>query len=94
MLLVKVVQCESEVLVHLTFEALHDTGGAGAAAAVIGEAQARVLGLFEDILVLGAIYGYAPAPKGYLVGLRHVSPIGRCVFRIVLAHGIPENGGH
>ena len=74
-----VVQRKSEVLVHLTFEALLHTGRAGAAAAVVGEPEPGVFGFFEDVLVLGAIYGYAAAPKGYLVGLRQVSPVGRCV---------------
>src|SRR5215211_2293150 len=81
-----VVQCKSEVLVHLTFEALYDTGRAGTAAAVVGVPEPGVFDLFEDVLVLGALYGYAPAPKGHLVGLRHVSPIGSYVFFwIVLA---------
>jgi Membrane dipeptidase (Peptidase family M19) len=80
-----VVQCKSEILVHLTFEAPLNTGRAGAAATVVGELEPGVFGFFEDVLVLGAIYGYTAAPKGYLVGFRHVSPIGRCAFWIVLA---------
>ena len=61
MLQIKVVQCKSEVLVHLAFEALYNTGGAGAAAAIVGEPEPGVFGFFEDVLVLGALYGYAPA---------------------------------
>ena len=64
MLQIKVVQCKSEVLVHLPFEAPYDTGGAGTAAAVVGEPQPGFFCFFEDVLVRGALYGYALAPKG------------------------------
>jgi hypothetical protein len=62
---------EGEVLIHLSFQALLHAGGAGAAAAVVGEAQPGVLGGLEDVLVLGDIYGDAALFERYLVCLRH-----------------------
>ena len=70
---------ECEVLIHLSFEALLHAGGAGAAAAVVGEAQPRLLGGFEDVLVLRHVYGDVALFKGYSVLSRH-QPI-RCSAR-------------
>jgi hypothetical protein len=38
-----------------------------ATAAIVGEAEACVLGLFEDVLVFGHVYGDAALLEGYLV---------------------------
>src|SRR5918997_4485947 len=50
LLQIKIVQCKSEVLVHLPFEALYNTGDAGAAAAIVGEPEPSIFGFFEDVL--------------------------------------------
>src|SRR5215211_7633520 len=63
---------ERHVLVDLTFQAPLDARRTRAAAAVVGEMEAGVLGLFEDVLVLRDVNGNTALLEGYFVGLRHV----------------------
>src|SRR5215210_5970157 len=62
---------EGEVLVDLTLQALLHAGSAGAAAAVVGEAQPGVLGLLQDVLVLGDVHGDAALEKSHFVTFSH-----------------------
>src|SRR5215218_6670324 len=64
---------EGHVLVDLTFQAFLDAGRAGAAAAVVGEMEAGILGFFEDVLVLCDVYGDAAFFEGDFVSLSHDS---------------------
>src|SRR5919206_3591461 len=58
---------EGEVLVDLAFEAPLHAGGAGAAAAVVGEAQPGVLGLLQYVLVFSDLYGETALLEGHPV---------------------------
>src|SRR3712207_3931627 len=71
---------EGEVLVDLTFQTSLHARRARTASAVVGEAQPGVLGLLEDVLVLGDVYRDAASLEGDLVRLRHV-----CSRRTMLA---------